>query len=132
MKLSSGSLESHTDRFGYINSLRGIAALLVIYLHLADHFLHTEPNLGALDRWSFIALTEVIDIGKAAVIVFFAISGYVIPFSLMKRTDHAVQRFVIGRFSGSARPIGCRSRPPSWSSSSPRTSASMRLRSSPT
>jgi peptidoglycan/LPS O-acetylase OafA/YrhL len=29
--------------------LRGIAALLVIYLHLADYFLHTEPNLGALE-----------------------------------------------------------------------------------
>jgi peptidoglycan/LPS O-acetylase OafA/YrhL len=97
-KLSPGSLQSQSDRFGYIDSLRGIAALLVIYLHLADHFLHTEPNLGALDRWSFIALTEVIDIGKAAVIVFFAISGYVIPFSLMKRTDHTVQRFVISRF----------------------------------
>jgi peptidoglycan/LPS O-acetylase OafA/YrhL len=51
-----------------------------------------------LDRWSFIAFTEVIDIGKAAVIVFFAISGYVIPFSLMKRTDHAVPRFVVSRF----------------------------------
>ena len=60
----SSSFRSRSDRFGYIDSLRGIAALLVIYLHLADHFLHTEPNLGALDRWSFVALTEVIDIGK--------------------------------------------------------------------
>jgi peptidoglycan/LPS O-acetylase OafA/YrhL len=93
----SNSFENHSDRFGYIDSLRGIAALLVIYLHLGDHFLHSEINLGAMDRWSFVALTEVIDIGKSAVIVFFAISGYVIPFSLMKPGDH-VQRFVISRF----------------------------------
>jgi peptidoglycan/LPS O-acetylase OafA/YrhL len=98
LKLSSGSLPTRADRFGYIDCLRGIAALLVIYLHLADHFLTTEPNLGAWDRSSFVALTEVIDIGKSGVIVFFAISGYVIPFSLMKPGDHAVQRFVVGRF----------------------------------
>jgi peptidoglycan/LPS O-acetylase OafA/YrhL len=98
LKPSRGSFQSRPERFGYIDSLRGIAALLVIYLHLADWFLRNEPNLGAFDRWSFVALTDVIDIGKVGVIVFFAISGYVIPFSLMRRTDHAVPRFVISRF----------------------------------
>jgi peptidoglycan/LPS O-acetylase OafA/YrhL len=98
LKPSRGSFQSQPERFGYIDSLRGIAALLVIYLHLADWFLRNEPNLGAFDRWSFVALTDVIDIGKVGVIVFFAISGYVIPFSLMRRTDHAVPRFVISRF----------------------------------
>jgi peptidoglycan/LPS O-acetylase OafA/YrhL len=98
LKPSPGSFQSRPERFGYIDSLRGIAALLVIYLHLADWFLRNEPNLGSFDHWSFVALTDVIDIGKVGVIVFFAISGYVIPFSLMRRTDHAVPRFVISRF----------------------------------
>jgi peptidoglycan/LPS O-acetylase OafA/YrhL len=98
LKASPGSFQSRSDRFGYIDSLRGIAALLVIYLHLADWFLRNEPNLGSFDHWSFVALTDVIDIGKVGVIVFFAISGYVIPFSLMRRTDNAVPRFVISRF----------------------------------
>jgi peptidoglycan/LPS O-acetylase OafA/YrhL len=98
LKPSPGLFQSRPERFGYIDSLRGIAALLVIYLHLADWFLRNEPNLGAFDHWSFVALTDVIDIGKVGVIVFFAISGYVIPFSLMRRTDNAVPRFVISRF----------------------------------
>jgi peptidoglycan/LPS O-acetylase OafA/YrhL len=98
LKPSTGSFQRRSDRFGYIDSLRGIAALLVIYLHLADWFLRNEPNLGAFDHWSFVALTDVIDIGKVGVIVFFAISGYVIPFSLMRRTDNAVPLFVISRF----------------------------------
>jgi peptidoglycan/LPS O-acetylase OafA/YrhL len=80
LKPSPGSFQSRPERFGYIDSLRGIAALFVIYLHLADWFLRNEPNLGAFDHWSFVALTDVIDIGKVGVIVFFAISGYVIPF----------------------------------------------------
>jgi peptidoglycan/LPS O-acetylase OafA/YrhL len=98
LKPSPGLFQSRPERFGYIDSLRGIAALLVIYLHLADWFLRNEPNLGAFDHWSFVALTDVIDIGKVGVIVFFAISGYVIPFSLMRRTDNAVPLFVISRF----------------------------------
>ena len=98
LKASPGSFQSRPERFGYIDLLRGIAALLVIYLHLADWFLRNEPNLGSFEHWSFVALTDVIDIGKVGVIVFFAISGYVIPFSLMRRTDNAVPRFVISRF----------------------------------
>lgn len=42
-------------------------------------------------------LTNIFDLGKIAVIAFFAISGYVIPFSLLRSGPGAKTGFIIGR-----------------------------------
>jgi peptidoglycan/LPS O-acetylase OafA/YrhL len=73
-------------RLAYLDALRGIAALMVVFTHL---FL---PVIGHV--WAFDYL---IDPGKLGVLWFFMISGVVIPYSLKPGPDGA-QRFLISRF----------------------------------
>jgi peptidoglycan/LPS O-acetylase OafA/YrhL len=73
-------------RLAYLDALRGIAALMVVFTHLY------APLLG--DLWVF---HELLDVGKLGVLWFFMISGVVIPFSLRPEPDGA-RRFVISRF----------------------------------
>jgi peptidoglycan/LPS O-acetylase OafA/YrhL len=72
-------------RLAYLDALRGIAALLVVFTHLFIPLLD--------DVWLFHQL----DIGKLGVLWFFMISGVVIPFSLRPGPDGA-RRFLISRF----------------------------------
>ncbi len=67
------------QRFGYIDAQRGLAALLVIWLHATDAFKQLPtPPAGEL----LYAFSAAIDTGRVGVILFFAISGFVIPSSL--------------------------------------------------
>ena len=66
-------------RFGYIDAQRGLAALLVIWLHATEAFrLLPTPPAGDL----LYKISAAIDTGRVGVILFFAISGFVIPSSL--------------------------------------------------
>jgi peptidoglycan/LPS O-acetylase OafA/YrhL len=81
---------------GHIDSLRGIAALLVAVFHIAQYFM-AYPSVAAHGD----LLSEVshqLGFGRLGVIVFFAISGFVICPTL--RGDHysGVRRFAISRF----------------------------------
>ncbi|WP_296262384.1 MULTISPECIES: acyltransferase family protein [unclassified Pseudomonas] len=73
-------------RLAYLDALRGIAALMVVFTHLFG------PVIGHV--WVFDYL---IDPGKLGVLWFFMISGVVIPYSLKPGPDGA-QRFLISRF----------------------------------
>jgi len=67
------------QRFGYIDAQRGLAALLVIWLHATDAFKQLPaPPVGEI----LYAFSAAIDTGRVGVILFFAISGFVIPSSL--------------------------------------------------
>ena len=87
-----------TQRFGYIDAQRGLAALLVIWLHATDAFMQlpTPPAGGLLYK-----ISEAVDTGRIGVILFFAISGFVIPSSLRavgnQTTSDALRVFFIRR-----------------------------------
>jgi hypothetical protein len=86
------------QRFGYIDAQRGLAALLVIWLHATDAFMQlpTPPAGGLLYK-----ISAAIDTGRIGVILFFAISGFVIPSSLRavghQTTSNALRVFLIRR-----------------------------------
>lgn len=73
-------------RLAYLDALRGIAALLVVFAHLYT------PLLKDVD-----VLYGLLDLGKLGVLWFFMISGIVIPFSLRPVPDGA-RRFIVSRF----------------------------------
>ena len=86
------------QRFGYIDAQRGLAALLVIWLHATDAFMQlpTPPAGGLLYK-----ISAAVDTGRIGVVLFFAISGFVIPSSLRavghQTTSNALKVFVIRR-----------------------------------
>jgi peptidoglycan/LPS O-acetylase OafA/YrhL len=86
------------QRFGYIDAQRGLAALLVIWLHATDAFMQlpTPPAGGLLYK-----ISQAVDTGRIGVILFFAISGFVIPSSLRavghQTTSDALRVFFIRR-----------------------------------
>lgn len=82
-------------RLDYVDALRGIAASLVVVKHLGDLQLdHMVPGPAA--QFGRALVSDLLDPGKIGVVAFFAISGFVIPFSF--RGDHPLRSFVITRF----------------------------------
>ncbi|GAA2646807.1 acyltransferase family protein [Paractinoplanes durhamensis] len=73
-------------RLGWLDALRGYAALTVVCFHLSPLVLGSERHLAVMRH---------IDLGKYGVLLFFLVSGYVIPMSLEKHGS--LRRFWIGR-----------------------------------
>lgn len=81
-------------RFAHIDCLRAIAALLVIWMHTSEHFvLIAAPSIQ--DRLHDIAAFT--DFGRIGVVIFFAISGFVIPSSLRADRAGSCREFLIKR-----------------------------------
>ncbi|GLZ00617.1 acyltransferase [Actinoplanes sp. NBRC 103695] len=74
------------ERLGWIDALRGYAAGVVLLFHLGPWILGTGTHL---------AIFRVFDCGKYAVLLFFLVSGYLIPASLERRGS--LRRFWITR-----------------------------------
>jgi peptidoglycan/LPS O-acetylase OafA/YrhL len=73
------------SRLGWLDALRGIAALVVVFEHSSYSF------MAELRR----ELTPEFNIGRYGVMVFFLVSGYIIPASLERRG--CIRTFWIGR-----------------------------------
>jgi peptidoglycan/LPS O-acetylase OafA/YrhL len=83
-----------STRFSHIDSLRAIAALLVIWMHTSEQFvLIATPSIQ--DRLHDFA--ALIDVGRIGVVIFFAVSGFVIPSSLRGERRESCREFLIKR-----------------------------------
>ena len=91
------SLKSRSSRLGYVDSIRGIAALTVIYYHAAETMLKGGTTSG-IEQAMFSLWMHWIDLGKISVALFFAVSGFVIPYSLLRGSARPIRSFVISRF----------------------------------
>ncbi len=76
-------------RLLYLDTLRGVAALMVVIFH---GMLFLEKNPSSISYW----LTHIFDLGKIGVVIFFAISGFVIVWSLSEKKS--LRSFWISRF----------------------------------
>jgi peptidoglycan/LPS O-acetylase OafA/YrhL len=85
------------NRLKHIDSIRGLAALAVVYFHIAEYA--TKRNLvsSEFEQYLFGFFTHYVDLGKVAVTVFFAVSGFVIPFSIFKFRTKPILSFAISR-----------------------------------
>ena len=77
-------LNSPTPKFAFIDWMRGIAAMLVIYFHFDLHIIHRYPDLP-IPKGTFtdyFVLGSYFDLGKYGVALFFLVSGFLIPATL--------------------------------------------------
>jgi peptidoglycan/LPS O-acetylase OafA/YrhL len=79
-------LQPATTRLGWLDALRGFAALTVVLFHLSPFVLGSGLHLRIFRH---------IDFGKYGVLLFFLVSGYVIPMSLERHGS--LRRFWVGR-----------------------------------
>jgi peptidoglycan/LPS O-acetylase OafA/YrhL len=88
-------VQSREDRrLRYIDSLRAIAAMLVLWVHVTEKYKDiAAPGSGWVDE-----LTRPINAGRLGVVLFFAISGFVIPFSIKLAHRYPVREFAVTRF----------------------------------
>lgn len=84
-----------SNRLGYIDTARGIAAFSVMIFHSILTLGEKSKSLGELS----IFFKDTFDLGKISVIVFFIISGLVVPLS-MNGNDKVItiKKFIISRF----------------------------------
>ena len=88
------SRSGDVSRMSYIDSLRGVAALYVMAGHAMTEYLVKFKHTVPLPFECLKQFTSAL----AGVMLFFAISGYVIPFSFHGRGWEGARQFIIRRF----------------------------------
>ncbi|MCB1887694.1 MAG: acyltransferase, partial [Rhodocyclaceae bacterium] len=82
-----------SHRYLHVDALRAVAALLVVWLHSIEFF----GRLSVGGDWVHTLAGGSLDLGRVGVVIFFAISGFVIPASLSDAPG-AMKRFAVKRF----------------------------------
>lgn len=85
---------SQKHRYAHIDALRGIAVMLVVWIHVSESYrsLASESSRW-LYRWA-----HTLNVGRIGVVIFFAISGFVIAHSIKGERKEGSRRFWIRRF----------------------------------
>jgi len=87
--------QGEKKRIRSIDSMRGIAALIVVYAHILPVMAVGDGNPLA-DLLEFLR-HQIFQRGQLGVALFFIISGYVVPFSLIGAKDRGIGKFIISR-----------------------------------
>ncbi|MBJ9965009.1 acyltransferase [Burkholderia seminalis] len=82
-----------SERFQHIDAMRAIAVILVIWTHYAERFVSLAGSQHVLDT-----LQRSVNFGRIGVVIFFAISGMLIPTSLHGEIGAGTKRFLVRRF----------------------------------
>jgi peptidoglycan/LPS O-acetylase OafA/YrhL len=93
MQTTAAGLIMTESRIGFVDSLRAIAVLIVVFSHFG------QLDAGALAPSLSFLRTYVSLNGHLGVTLFFVISGFVIPSSLLTYRSQNLARFVISRIS---------------------------------
>jgi peptidoglycan/LPS O-acetylase OafA/YrhL len=91
----AGSRVPHSGRIEMLDTLRGLAALLVLFQHLAETVIAAHALPLSIEQAGVLLINGIFHFGRFGVALFFLISGFVIPFSF--RTDRSVGAFAISR-----------------------------------
>lgn len=92
--MNQTKVENH--RFASLDAMRAIAALLVVWQHFSETLI-AIPGVAAQGT-GFADVAHAVDFGRIGVIVFFLVSGYIIPNSLSTSSGNPIERFAIKRF----------------------------------
>lgn len=92
-------------RYAHVDALRAIAALLVLWAHTAEIYATLGTGyVGAAGAVGVAVsglwmnqLAHALDFGRIGVVTFFAISGFVVPFSLQGARREGLKRFGLAR-----------------------------------
>lgn len=84
-------------RFLHIDALRGIAALLVVWLHVTQFFQAQLAPVQPMGGLALARFAQDFDFGRIGVMLFFLISGYVIPDSIRLDRPSPLATFAIRR-----------------------------------
>jgi len=98
------SVMKETERLGYLDSIRGVAAMTVVLSHcwLVKPINYSDPHgqlstgLTSFSNLFSYVLIKYFECGRSAVITFFVLSGFVLAQSLLKQqtpyTGYAIKR----------------------------------------
>ncbi|MDD5036702.1 MAG: acyltransferase [Methylococcaceae bacterium] len=85
------------SRLSHIDSLRGIAVILVVWMHVAEVFVGLSPQTRESGGFLY-DMARTVDFGRIGVVLFFSISGFVICKSLSGNVIKGGMNFLIRRF----------------------------------